>query len=77
MTPWECRTTPARKGRSPARSGLRAPGTDEARLVTMVLPQMFERTDLHAVETAFSGLRLEPHQGDFPGNEMAGSAALR
>jgi hypothetical protein len=43
-----------RKGRSPARSRLRAPGTDEARLVTMVPPDKFERTDLYAVETAFA-----------------------
>lgn len=56
-----------RKGRSPARSRLRAPGTDEARLVTMVLPQMFERTDLHAVETAFAAGCPDPESGELAG----------
>ena len=56
-----------RKGRSPARSRLRVPGTDEARLVTMVPPQMFERTDLHAIETAFAAGCPDPESGELAG----------
>jgi ATP-dependent helicase YprA (DUF1998 family) len=56
-----------RKGRSPARHRLRAPGTDEARLVTMVPLNMFERTDLHAVETAFAAGCPDPDSGQLAG----------
>jgi hypothetical protein len=56
-----------RKGRSPARSRLRVPGTDEARLVTMVPLKMFERTDLHAVETAFAAGCPDPESGELAG----------
>jgi superfamily II DNA/RNA helicase len=56
-----------RKGRSPARSRLRAPGTDEARLVTMVPLNMFERTDLRGVETAFAAGCPDPDSGQLAG----------
>jgi hypothetical protein len=56
-----------RKGRSPARHRLRAPGTDEARLVTMVPLNMFERTDLHSVESAFAAGCPDPDSSQLAG----------
>jgi len=56
-----------RKGRSPARNRLRAPGTDEARLVTMVPLHMFERTDLQTIDTAFAAGCPDPDSAQLAG----------
>jgi len=57
-------------GCSPARHRLRAPATDEARLVTMVPLNMFERTDLHAVETTFAAGCPDPDSSQFAGESL-------